>query len=372
MNKFKGELIPADSRESTMQRQSTTLARYGDNTLAGRIDQFPDSPYTGYLAALSSGSRSTAKSTLGKISQLLYSSEPEVAPWHLMTSNHYQITMRYLEQQGLAPKTIHRHMSMIRSVLKTAKLLRMIPDENQGEYDAIMASKNIKGSQGRGEIRPHRSLSDEEISCLFSMLGADQSPKGLRDMAMLSVMRGCGLRRMEVVGLQIEHIRWAGAIDGELLVYKGKGNKPRTLPMPRGLREIFGNWTEVRGDDLGPLFCSINRGGKAVRYTENDVIRKRIPTHMVGQLRPLDRSSVNRMMEQRLILAGIERATPHDLRYTFAQKNLKRSDIQTVSDLMGHSNISTTSIYTETSRDEMRAVIAEEDVFSRYSEGDDN
>lgn len=66
----------------------------------------------------------------------------------------------------------------------------MIPDENQGEYDAIMASKNIKGSQGRGEIRPHRSLSDEEISCLFSMLGADQSPKGLRDMAMLSVMRG--------------------------------------------------------------------------------------------------------------------------------------------------------------------------------------
>lgn len=368
MRNVKGELIPNGGNKAYLKEQSTTLAPYGDNTLAGRIDLIPESPYTGYLASLSSGSRSTAKSTLAKISQLLYGSEPEVAPWHLMTSNHYQITMRYLEQQGLAPKTIHRHMSMIRSVLKMAKLLRMIPDDNHGEYDAIMASKNIKGSQGRGEIRPHRSLTDDEISCLFSMLGADKSPKGLRDMAILSVMRGCGLRRMEVVGLRIEHIRWAGAIDGELLVYKGKGNKPRTLPMPRGLREIFGNWTEVRGNDLGPLFCSINRGGKTVRYTDNDAAKKRIPPNMVGQLRPLDRSSVNRMMEQRLILAGIEHATPHDLRYTFAQKNLKRSDIQTVSDLMGHSNISTTSIYTETSRDEMRAVIAGEDVFSRYSE----
>ncbi|WP_146054462.1 hypothetical protein [Aeromonas hydrophila] len=145
MRKVKGELINDGVNKGYLKEPSTTLVPYGENTLAGRIDLIPESPYTGYLASLSAGSRSTAKSTLTKISQLLYGSEPEVAPWHLMTSNHYQITMRYLEQQGLAPKTIHRHMSMIRSVLKMAKLLRMIPDDNHGEYDAIMASKNIKG-----------------------------------------------------------------------------------------------------------------------------------------------------------------------------------------------------------------------------------
>ena len=67
-------------------------------------------------------------------------------------------------------------------------------------------------------------------------------------------------------------------------------------------------------------------------------------------------------------LAGIENVTPHDLRYTFAQSNLKRtSDLQTVSDLLGHANISTTSIYTQTSEEKMRNAIAKEDLFGAIS-----
>ncbi len=57
MRNVKGELIPNGGNKAYLKEQSTTLAQYGDNTLAGRIDLIPESPYTGYLASLSSGSR---------------------------------------------------------------------------------------------------------------------------------------------------------------------------------------------------------------------------------------------------------------------------------------------------------------------------
>lgn len=370
-HKDKGELILSKSEEPDIPR-STSVALYGTDTPAGKLDQVPKTAYYAYISSLAKGSTPIAKSSLGRVSRYLYHLEPSAAPWHQMTIYHYNMLIRYLEEQGLAPKTIHRYISMVRSVLKSADILNMIPPENRGDYNAIMASKNIKGAGGRGEIRPHRSLTDDEISTLFGKLAEDESPGGLRDMAILSIMRGCGLRRMEVVDLLIDQIRWAAGVDGELLILKGKGGKTRMAPMPPGLRDILGRWVEVRGDELGPLFCAINRGGRLVKYGEKDVNKMKVDKSLLDCYRPLDRSSVNRMMSKRLIYAGIDKATPHDLRYTFAQKNLERSDMQTVADLMGHSNISTTSIYTETSKEKMAFVTSKETVFTPFSSQEDN
>lgn len=78
------------------------------------------------------------------------------------------------------------------------------------------------------------------------------------------------------------------------------------------------------------------------------------------------------MMERRLIAAGLAKATPHDLRYTFAQKSLRRSDLQTVCDLLGHSSVTTTSIYTETSQERLREVVGGDAVFDLLELTDDD
>ncbi|MGL5948554.1 MAG: hypothetical protein ACRCYV_05755, partial [Aeromonas sp.] len=137
---------------------------YAANSLAARIAQLPKSAYIAYLATLSAGSLPIVRSTLGRISQLLYRQSPESAPWHLMTANQFHFMVRHYELCGLAPKTLHRHVCLVRSVLKQAFFLRMIPDSHVAEYETILHRRDVvKGAQGRGVIAPHRSLTDDEI-----------------------------------------------------------------------------------------------------------------------------------------------------------------------------------------------------------------
>jgi integrase/recombinase XerD len=279
---------------------------------------------------------------------------PELAPWHLMTAKEYNFIRLHLDGNGMAPKTIHRTLSFVRSTLNCARVKNLIPETHIGEFAMIMAMGNVKGSTGRGEIKPHRSLTDDEIDGLFKSLVSDKTNAGSRDLAILSCMRGCGLRRMDITNLAIEDIRWSAGKYGEICIKKSKGGKTRIVPMPPGLREIIARWLAARGEELGPVFVGIHRSNKLLRVTGSDIIKRRYSGLVEGEFRPLDRSSVNYMMERRLIKAGIEKATPHDLRYTFAQN---------VCDLLGHSSIMTTSIYTETSRERLRDVVGGDAVF---------
>ncbi|MGL4449544.1 MAG: tyrosine-type recombinase/integrase [Shewanella sp.] len=343
-----------------------TPIAYAGGPLVQHLEPLPTSAYIAYLSTLSAGSLPIVRSTLERISQLVFGLPAATAPWQLLTATQFNLMLRHYAQAGLAPKTLHRYACFVRSVLKRAFLLRMIPSAQLAEYETILhAGAVVKGSQGRGQIAPHRSLNDAEIGQLLRVSAADSRPSGRRDLAILALMRGCGLRRAEVAQLHYEHIRWSAGDGGEVLVLHGKGRKARTLPLPRGLREILLRWCTLRGDELGVLFCAINRGQNLMRYSALDVSKQRAKPQQQGQYRPLDCGSINRLMTKRIAQAAIEQATPHDLRYTFAQKTLLRSDLPTVADLLGHANIATTSIYTTTSQDKMRRVVASEDVFDR-------
>ena len=354
------------------QYRNGELMPYGADSIAARLAATPDSPYLDYITSLAAGSIPIVRSTLTRVSELLYQCAPEKAPWHLMTAKEFNFLRHHLESQGFAPKTIHRTLSFVRSTLKRARQRDLIPESNVGQYAVIMATENVKGSTGRGEIAPHRSLSDDEIDTLFRHLAADKSNAGCRDLAIISCMRGCGLRRMDVAGFTVEDIRWSAGEYGELRIKRSKGGKTRVMPMPRGLREILGRWMEIRGEQLGPLFVRIHKSDKLIRVTQKYVKANPGSGVDVGDFQHMDRSSINRMMERRLIAAGLAKATPHDLRYTFAQKSLRRSDLQTVCDLLGHSSVTTTSIYTETSQERLREVVGGDAVFDLLKLTDDD
>ena len=143
-------------------------------------------------------------------------------------------------------------------------------------------------------------------------------PTGLRNKAMLSLMLNCGLRVSEVAGLRPGNINLT---KGKLRVENGKGNKDRDLAIPEYLTDLFDSWRKKRPESN--FFFSTLKGKKlSIRYLQQMVKR-------YAQKAGLDK-----------------RISPHTLRHTYATQYYKQTkDIETLRRILGHSDISTTTIY---------------------------
>src|SRR5205823_7667841 len=111
---------------------------------------------------------------------------------------------------------------------------------------------------------------------LFAACAADATPAGKRDAAILAVLYGCGLRRAELVDLDVDDY---DPETGAFRVMSGKGNKARLSYSSQGSRAAVDAWLVVRGAASlrteGPLFCPINKGGKlAMRRMTDQAVRK--------------------------------------------------------------------------------------------------
>lgn len=141
-----------------------------------------------------------------------------------------------------------------------------------------------------------------------------------RDRAMVFLLACCGLRRSELLALNLGDI---SADAAELTVRSGKGQKDRAVPIPAQCREVLAEYLSTLDGRAGPLFAT----GKGTRLS---------PTGFYRIFRRLVRK------------AGLEGAgiTPHSLRHFFATGLLRgRADIETVRTLMGHQDLRTTSRY---------------------------
>ncbi|HDC4761411.1 tyrosine-type recombinase/integrase, partial [Escherichia coli] len=153
---------------------------------------------------------------------------------------------------------------------------------------------------------------------------ADRSCLGARDAAMLAVILGCGLRRSEVVSLDLRDV----VTQDRALRVLGKGNKERLAYVPAGAWQRLQIWIdEIRGETPGPLFTRIRRFG--------DVTLNRLTDQAVYHI-----------LQVRQGQAGITKCSPHDLRRTFATAMLDNGeDLITVKDAMGHASVTTTQQY---------------------------
>lgn len=285
--------------------------------------------YERYLLTLRPGSLPSVKSTMTILSQMIFQCpSPHDAPWHTITIEILHMVARYLRGNGYKPKTCLRYMSFLRSILTQCWKDKLIDDRT---YHLLKAEKIRFGSI----VTKGRAIDiDEEIE-LNSTTREDDRALGARDLAMFALMRYCGLRREEVVRIQMDDLKMNGI--GHVLV-NGKADKQRLAPMPPGVKEIITDWLAFRGHEPGPLITSLTKGMKI----------RRTPT---GDVRQMDVSSVNKALKKRAILSGVENVTPHDLRRTFATRRLENgTNLKTVQDLMGHGSITTTAIYTRISQ----------------------
>lgn len=239
-----------------------------------------------------------------------------------------------LFRQGMARSSMARKLSALRSLFR--HLLRL----HKIEADPCAGVRNPRQDQ-----RHPAMLNVDQVFSLLDEKNAEKqdAAKGektnddifrLRDMALLELLYGSGLRISEALGLDVGDIR-PSSMHVRVM---GKGSKERQVPLSDTSARALERWMAVR-DQVPPVHgeraAFLGRRGKR-----------------------LDRRQAARILEERAAAAGIpQHVSPHDLRHSFATHMLEGgADLRAVQELLGHSRISTTQRYTHLNLDALTRI----------------
>jgi site-specific recombinase XerD len=176
----------------------------------------------------------------------------------------------------------------------------------------------------RGQLPPRgRALNEAELEALFKDCQDDPSTAGVRDAGILGLLYGVGLRRSELVRLDVADFDSANGV----LTISGKGNEARTAYVVEQARTVLERWLRVRGIATGPMFFPLTESGH--------LVLKRLTCEGIAQI-----------LLKRGRAANVEHFSCHDLRRSFVTHLLDAgADLAIVQKLAGHRQISTTAIY---------------------------
>lgn len=242
-----------------------------------------------------------------------------------------------LQDEGRSINTTNRAMAAIRWWARRVSDLAFessLPRE-QRDVIAEQAARVTLVRDVRGEVlEAGRYIPRAEFDALLSVCFNDRkknggrAARGVRDAALMTLAWVTGMRRSEMVGLDLSDVdRSSGK--WRVTIRHGKGDKQRRILLADAGKRRLREWVSVRGDSDGPLFCTVSKGDR-VRLD-----------------RRLTDDGIAKMLAERARAAGLEKTvTWHDFRRTFASNLLDLgADIVTVQKLMGHASPTTTSRY---------------------------
>ncbi|KPZ73868.1 Tyrosine recombinase XerD [Pseudoalteromonas sp. P1-26] len=198
---------------------------------------------------------------------------------------------------------------------------------------AIADSPMVNIAQPKAGQSLPKTLSEAEVEALLAAPDIEE-PMGLRDKAMLELLYATGLRVTELVGLRMEQINLRQAV----VFVKGKGNKERLVPL--GEEAMY--WLEQ--------FLKVGRSQMIKHATDFVFPSKR----GIG----MTRQTFWHRIKHYAILASVESPlSPHTLRHAFATHLLNHgADLRVVQMMLGHSDLSTTQIYTHVANERLKSV----------------
>src|SRR6056297_1606733 len=224
----------------------------------------------------------------------------------------------YLTRQGLSAKSRARHLISIRGFYKYLTAEKLISVNPLKDIDIPKTGRHLPGV-----------ISVNEVEALLDACDVT-TPKGQRNLAMMEIMYGAGLRVSELIFLKVVDVN----LDAGLVRVMGKGAKERIVPIGSKAKDAARLWLEQgRPKELKQLssdFLFIARAGK-----------------------PMTRQAFWKIIKKYALVSGIARpVSPHTLRHSFATHLIEGgADLRSVQTMLGHSDISTTQIYTHISRD---------------------
>ncbi|WP_342610332.1 site-specific tyrosine recombinase XerD [Staphylococcus hsinchuensis] len=232
-----------------------------------------------------------------------------------------QQSLGYLQDQGISAKSLARFISTIRSFHQFA--LR----EKYAAKDPTVLIETPKYDKKLPDVL--------EVDEVLALLEAPDLSKnnGYRDRTMLELLYATGMRVSELIQIKVEDVN---IIMGFVKVF-GKGNKERIVPLGETVIDYLETYMETVRPQL-------------LKKTVTDTLF----LNMHGK--PLSRQALWKMIKQNGIKAQIYKPlTPHTLRHSFATHLLENgADLRAVQEMLGHSDISTTQLYTHVSKSQIR------------------
>ena len=233
-------------------------------------------------------------------------------------------------EKGLSIKTQNYYLIAIRALFKYF----IKKDVN------VLAPDKIE--LGKTEQRIVDFLSRDELERLFASVDVSKRT-GYRDRAILECLYSTGLRVSELCALNRDQID----LKNKEFAVRGKGKKVRIVFLSNRSVIYIQDYLIKRKDNYAPVFISAsNRSLNTMDITGN------------GEKFRIDRDTVEKVVQKHRRKAGIiKNVTPHTLRHTFATELLKNgADIRSVQEMLGHSSITTTQIYTHVTHSALREI----------------
>lgn len=258
-----------------------------------------------------------------KAFELYFKSLDEEMSWETVTSDIVRSWMVCLLDSGLTASGVCPKLSAVKSF-----------------YRFMLGRGLVAVDPAHGVNAPKKSkplpyfVREADMDCLLDDLGFPDSFAGRRDKTIISMLYSTGMRAAEILGLDLADVDLRNA----MVSVVGKRNKQRLIPLhPELLRELE-DYMLAREAVLGgkpedsALFIE-ERSGKRIAYPK---------------LRVIVRDALSRVTIQ-------SKRSPHVLRHSFATSMLNNfADLQSVKELLGHSSLKTTAIYTHTTFEELK------------------
>jgi site-specific recombinase XerD len=281
-----------------------------------RVLRLPDLDHCKSAVLNSLGSPASRRVYEYAIDQFIawYCSEPRLA-FNRIVVVRYRM---YLESRHLAANTINQQLAAVRRLAHEAADAGLLSPE------LAAGISRVKGVKQLG-FRSGNWLSAEQSSEVLQNTYGD-SMRAKRDYAMLAMLFGCGFRRSELVGLELDEIQmrqghWA------VVDLIGKGGHIRTVPIPTWVKAALDQWTRAAGVTEGKVFRAVARMGRVW----GSGISQNVVWYVV-------KSCCER--------AGLEHIAPHDLRRTCAKLcHSSGGELEQIQFLLGHASVQTTERY---------------------------
>ncbi len=279
--------------------------------------------YLSYLSIERGSSRATVSSYADDLEDYLaYLMEQGIRDIAEVTHELVEAYTADLKERGYAPSSIERHVAAVK-----------------GFHRFLAREERVAGNPADGAPLPKVPerlpdvLTIDQANELLSQPFKD-GPLGMRDRAMLEVLYGCGLRVSELVGLDMGDVFF----EEGLLRVVGKGSRERAVPI--------GGMAEV-------ALQAYLQSARARLLSHATQINSAVFLNARGGR--ISRQSVHAVVRDAGRAIGIKDLHPHTLRHSFATHMLEGgADLRAIQEILGHSDISTTQIYTHVSRAHIR------------------
>lgn len=241
---------------------------------------------------------------------------------HLVTYPHIRSWIISLVEDGISPSSINRKMASLRSYYKFLNKSGILKKDPTLQLKALKTSKRLP-----------QFAQEAEMERLFDLVKFGNDFSGLRDWLLLELLYATGMRRSELIALKISSINLG---KGQIKVL-GKRNKERIIPLNKEVEELLQKYLQMRNEAYGNVNNFLLLTDKGDPLYEGFVYRK-VKKYLGAT-------------------TSLEKKSPHILRHTFATHLLNNgADLNAVKELLGHSSLAATQVYTHNSLDKLKKV----------------